>query len=87
MNLTNEKLNKGVLDMKKVILGSIMFLAGVLSTAVLLAGTMSNDWTIDGQLSSFWNMSLYGLTPVFYIFVGIAIVGITIAIWGIFERK
>jgi hypothetical protein len=73
--------------MKKVILGSIMFLAGLLSTAVLLAGTMSNDWVINGQISSFWNMSQYGLMPAFYIFIGVAILGIGIAIWGVFEKK
>ena len=33
--------------MKKVILGSIMFLAGLLSVAVLLTGTMANDWTVN----------------------------------------
>ena len=73
--------------MKKVILGSAMILAGLLSTAVLLAGTMANDWTINGQLSSFWNMLQYGLMPVFYTFIGIVIIGFAIAIWGIFEKK
>ena len=34
--------------MKKVILGSKMFLAGLLSDAVLFAGTMSNDWNVNG---------------------------------------
>lgn len=66
--------------MKKVILGSTMFLAGLLSVAVLLAGTMSNDWNVNGQLSSFRNMAQYGLMPVFYIFVGIAVLGISIAV-------
>lgn len=73
--------------MKKVILGSTLLLAGLLSDATLLAGTMANDWTIDGQLSSFWNMSQYGLMPAFYVFTGIAIIGLAIAIWGIFEKK
>lgn len=73
--------------MKKVILGSAMVLAGLLSAAVLLAGTMANDLTINGQFSSFWNMSKYGLIPVFYTFIGIAIIGFAIAIWGIFEKK
>jgi hypothetical protein len=73
--------------MKKVILGSIMFLAGLLSVAVLLTGTMANDWTVNGQLSSFWCMSQYGLMPTFYIFVGIAILGICVAIWGVFEKE
>lgn len=39
--------------MKKIVLGSMMFLAGVLSTAIILAGSMANDWTINGQHSAF----------------------------------
>ena len=73
--------------MKKVILGSMMFLAGLLSAAVLLAGTMANDWGVNGELSSFRNMVQYGLMPVFYIFIGIAVLGIGVAIWGMFEKK
>ena len=73
--------------MKKVVLGSMMFLAGLLSTAVLLAGTMANDWNVNGELSSFRNMEQYGLIPVFYIFVSIAVLGIGIAVWGVLEKK
>ena len=73
--------------MKKVILGSIMFLSELLSVAVLLAGTMANDWNVDGQLSAFRNISQYGLSPVLYIFVGIAVLGFAVAVWGIFEES
>ena len=73
--------------MKNVILGSMMFLAGLLSIAVLLAGTMANDWNVNGELSSFRNMVQFGLMPAFYVFVGIAILGICIAVWGVFEKK
>ena len=59
--------------MKKVILGSMMFLAGLLSAVVLLAGTMANDWGVNGELSSFRNMVQYGLMPVFYIFIGVSV--------------
>ena len=38
--------------MKKVIAGSIMFLAGLIFTALVLAGSMANDWTINGQHSA-----------------------------------
>ena len=73
--------------MKKVVIGSMMFLAGLLSAAVLLAGTMANDWNVNGELSSFRNMAQYGLIPVFYIFIGIVVLGMGIAIWGVFEKK
>ncbi len=54
--------------MKKVILGSVMFFAGLLSGVILLAETMSKDEIVNGQqLSSFRIMSQYGLMPAFYI--------------------
>ena len=73
--------------MKKVIWGSLMVFAGMLSAAVLLAGSMANEWTINGQFSSFWNMSQYGVIPIFYVFIGVAIIGMAAALWGIFEKK
>ncbi len=73
--------------MKKVILGSMMFLTGVLSIAVILAGSMANEWTVNGEFSSIWNITQYGLMPVLYIFGGISIVGIALAIWGVFEKN
>ena len=59
----------------------------LLSVAVLLAGTMANDWNVNGELSSFRNMAQYGLMPVFYIFIVIAVLGIGVAIWGMLEKK
>lgn len=73
--------------MKKVILGSIMFLAGIISIALVLAGSMANEWTINGEYSSFWNISQYGLMPAIYIFIGIVIIGLVLAVWGLFDKK
>jgi hypothetical protein len=73
--------------MKKVVLGSAMLLAGLLSAAILLGGTMANDWTNNGMRSSLWNLSQYGLMPALCIFIGIAILGLVIAVWGIFEKN
>lgn len=73
--------------MKKVTLGSLMFFAGLLSTAVMLAGSMANAWTINGKMSSVWNISQYGLMPALYCFVLVAVIGLAIAIWGLFEKK
>lgn len=78
---------QGVNRIKKVILGSAMILAGSISSAMLLSGTMSNDWTVNGQLSALWNMSRYGLMPALYIFILIAVIGMIIAIWGVFEKN
>ena len=73
--------------MKKVVMGSAMLLAGLLSAAILLGGTMANDWTNNGMRSSLWNLSQYGLMPALCIFIGIAILGLVIAVWGIFEKN
>lgn len=73
--------------MKKVILGSVMFLAGTLSVANVLAGSMANDWTINGQHSAMWNIQQYGLMSSVYVFVGFALIGLALAIWGLIEKK
>lgn len=73
--------------MKKVILGSMMFLAAVLSLAIILAASMALEWTVNGQFSSFWNISRYGLMPAVYCFIVIAGIGLVIAIWGVFDKK
>lgn len=75
------------MKMKKVILGSTMFFSGVLSLAVLLAGSMANEWNVNGQFSAFWNISQFGLMPILYCFIGIAAVGLVIALWGLFDKK
>jgi hypothetical protein len=32
-------------------------------------------------------MSQYGLKPAFYIFIGIAVLGFGVAVWGIFKKS
>lgn len=73
--------------MKKVVLGAMMFLTGLISVALILAGSMGNEWTINGQTSSLWNISQYGLMPAFYTFITIAIIGLALAIWGVIDKK
>lgn len=73
--------------MKKVVLGSMMFLTGIISAALILAGSMGNEWTVNGQTSSLWNISQYGLMPALYTFIGIAIIGLVLGIWGVIDRK
>ena len=73
--------------MKKVLLGSLMFLAGLLSSAILIAGSIAhNDW-INAELSVMDEISLYGLMPVLYTFIIITVIGIVIAGWGLLDKK
>lgn len=73
--------------MKKVILGSMMFLSGVISVALVLAGSMANEWTVNGQFSSLWNIRQYGLMPAIYVFGVIAVIGLVIAVCGLLNKK
>ncbi|MDE7222659.1 MAG: hypothetical protein K2O34_02620, partial [Acetatifactor sp.] len=73
--------NEGCFIMNKAIIGSVMFLAGLLSAAVVLAGIMAHDrTTADGDLSSFRNLTQYGLLSAFYTFIGTAIIGLVVAL-------
>ena len=72
--------------MKKTILGATMFLAGLISSAVLLAGPTGIQWTNNCD-SAWWLLSNYGLIPFLYVFVAITIIGLAIALWGVFERN
>lgn len=74
--------------MKKVVLGAIMFLAGLVSDAILLAGTVCTQWTLNGKLASaLWILSQHGLVLAFFVFAAIAVIGLVISLVGIFEKK
>ncbi len=74
--------------MKKTILGAVMFFAGLVSCSILLGGSMGIKWTHNDEwASAWWLLSKYGLSPIFYIFVVLAIVGLVIAVWGVCENK
>lgn len=73
--------------MKKVILGSAMFLAGVISVALIFGCSIGSEWTRNGQFSALWIISQHGLMPAIYIFAGIAVAGLALAAWGILDKK
>ena len=73
--------------MRKLIFGAMLFCTGSLSAAILLAGSMANDWTLNGQSSALWNISRYGLLPALYIFLGLAVLGLVIAVLGMFNPQ
>ena len=72
--------------MKKVILGSFIFLAGILSAAFILAGSLANDMMINGQHSSTWIISQYGLMPSLAVLLYMTISGLFLSILGLFNQ-
>lgn len=73
--------------MKKVVFGSLVFLAGLVSAALLLAGTISSTWIINGERSALWNLEQCGLFPALVAFVVIAFVGLVVAVIGLLDRS
>ena len=73
--------------MRKVMMGSILVLAGLLSAAVLLAGAMASGVTTSGNWSAIEQLKYYGLTPVVWGLMGVSLIGVFLAIWGISEKK
>ena len=66
-----------------------MFLTGILSAVILLAGAMAFQF-VHINLSPFAMtmqiLTTYGLTPVLYGAMGLAVVGAVIAILGLKEK-
>lgn len=75
--------------MRKVIMGSIMFLTGVLSAAVLVAGAIVPNVSVAGEAATTltWRLNHFGLTPVLWVLGGVMLIGLLLALWGATERK
>lgn len=75
--------------MRKVIMGSIMFLTGVLSAAVLVAGAIVPNVSVTGEAPTTlaWRLNHFGLVPVLWVLGGVMLIGLLLALWGATERK
>ena len=77
--------------MKKVIFGGFMLLAGALGIAILAAATMAQPpFRSDALPASWavsWALSIYGIMPVFCVFITIAVIGLIIGCWGLVDKK
>ncbi len=73
--------------MKKVVFGAFMLSAGILGIAVLMTGVMTIGDTVDGVHSFVYNLSLYGIMPVYMIFLVVAVAGLLFGIWGMAQKK
>lgn len=72
--------------MKKVIFGSSLSVAGIISSAIILSSGMIREWNNNGKFSFQWNLAQYGMIPVLVIFITIAVLGFIIALKGILEK-
>lgn len=72
--------------MKKVVFGSAVLLAGILSIVLIITAPVGYNWTINGELSAWWIVSQYGLAPVVYALIAVSVIGLAIALIGIFEK-
>ena len=73
--------------MKKFLLGISMFVSGLLSIAIILAGTLASSYTVNGK-SSFWLiLKLYDLTPILFLLFFITVLGLILAIVGVFGHR
>ena len=76
--------------MKKVVIGSAMFMTGIISSVVLLAGAMAYDFgfiNISPFAVTMQVLAKCGLTQFLYIAIVIAVVGAAVTIWGLFGKK
>lgn len=73
--------------MKKVVLGSSILLGAMIALALIFSGTMMINMRVNGVHSVIWKITLYGLRPAVYIFIGIAVLGLAVAVWGFFDKK
>ena len=76
--------------MKKVVIGSAMFMTGIISAVVLLAGAMAYDvgsMNISPFAVTMQVLAKYGLTQFLYIAIVIAVVGVAVTIWGLLGKK
>lgn len=73
--------------MKKMIFGMLMFLTGALSVAMILVGSGKRLDCSTGIIP------LFGIYPDmacflhWYLFAGMAILGLIVAVWGLFDHK
>lgn len=78
--------------MKKLILGAVLFMTGMLSGAILLAGSMAQYFTTttDGQTyvySALRILNDYGLLRVMVVLLIVALVGLAMAVLGLKDKN
>lgn len=73
--------------MKRIVLGSMMMLGGIIGSALLMIGAMNFNLPVNGQHSFLWSLSKYGLDSAFYIFIIIATIGFIVAVSALVNKN
>ncbi len=73
--------------MKKVILGTGMFLAAVLGLCALCAGAMASGYSVNGSTDFVDIWRLFGAIPAAIGLVVCGGCGLLVALWGLLEEK
>ena len=76
--------------MKKLILGGLMMLCGVIGISVLLIVAMfsfQSLGTLNGSSSVFTYWNYHGVTSFFVSFMLLSVAGIVLGIWGLIDKK
>lgn len=73
--------------MKTLILGVAMFMTGFIGFAIFCSATVVSNFTLNGSNYYMDVWRLFGVTPIAVGFLILGIVGIVIAIIGVFQKS
>lgn len=73
--------------MKTLILGVAILMTGFIGFAILCSATVASNFTLNGSNNYMAIWRLFGVTPIAAGFLIMGIVGIVIAVIGVFQKS
>ncbi len=73
--------------MKTLIIGISMFMTGFIGFAILCGAAMVSNFTLNGSTYYMEIWRLFGITPIAVGFLILGIVGIIVAVLGLFQKS
>lgn len=73
--------------LKLLLLGISMFFTGFIGFAILIGSAVASNFTLDGSNYFMDTWRLYGVTPIAIGFFSLGILGLIIAIIGLFQKS
>lgn len=73
--------------MKKLVLGISMFITGFIGFAILCGAAVASNFTLNGSNHYLEIWRLFGVTPIAIGFLILGIVGIVVAMLGMFQKS